>query len=82
MGFIVIQILILLIVWLMSCAVCALVGFFVGVKGWFKADRKNVVQSEAEVISEAERHKREREALEYQNMMTYDGTPQRPIDIK
>lgn len=72
-----IEILILLILWLLSCAVCALGGFFIGCKSLYKAKRKNDVQNEADpqILRKAER-----ELRELHNMLTYDGTPQAPID--
>lgn len=72
-----IEILILLILWLLSCAVCALSGFFIGCKGLYRSKRKNAVQSEADpqILRKAER-----EFRELHNMLTYDGTPQAPID--
>ena len=72
-----IEILILLILWLLSCAVCALSGFFVGWKGLYRLKRKNAVQSEADpqIVRQAER-----ELRELHNMLTYDGTPQETID--
>lgn len=71
-----IEILILLILWLLSCAVCALSGFFVAWKG-LRLKRKNVVQGETDpqIVRQAER-----ELRELHNMLTYDGTPQEPID--
>ena len=72
-----IEILILLILWLLSCAVCVLGGFFIGCKGLYRSKRKNAVQSEADpqILRRAER-----ELRELHNMLTYDGTPQEPID--
>ena len=72
-----IEILILLILWLLSCAVCVLGGFFIGCKGLYTAKRKNAVQGETDpqIVRQAER-----ELRELHNMLTYDGTPQEPID--
>lgn len=73
MGIIVIQILILIMLWLMSCAFCTFVGFFVADKGLLSVKSKNTAETEIdpEIIKKAER-----EAWELNNMLTYDGTPQ------
>ena len=68
--------------WLMSNAVCVLIGFFVARLIGGKADDKKVAEPKKETISNEERIKREREVREFINMMTYDGTPQAPIDFK
>lgn len=82
MGIIVIQILTLISLWLIGCAGCVLVGFFLAreLKDTDKKEKR--AETEIEPISKEEELKRQREALEYFNMMTYDGTPQDPIDIK
>lgn len=73
-----IDILILLMLWLMSCAICAVIGFFVAYKGSDKhAGRKPVNAERKEVAPEMSR-----EQQEYLNMLTYDGTPQEPIDAE
>lgn len=57
----------------MSCVFCALVGFFVANKGWFKANVEDSAKTEIDpdVIKQAER-----EARELHNMLTYDGSVQ------
>ena len=73
-----IDILILLMLWLMSCAICAVIGFFVACKGLVKQrDRKPVKAERQEVAPQMSR-----EQQEYLNMLTYDGTPQEPIDAE
>lgn len=79
MGIIITDILIIIMLWLMSNAVCVLVGFFVGRKGQFTQSKK-LTERKIEPISKEEQLKRDRELQEYINMMTYDGTEQQPID--
>lgn len=79
MGVIVIQILILLMLWLMSCVICALIGFFVAKTDWFKATKKNGSHDEFTQVSDEQQRRREREEREYFNMMNYNGTPQEEI---
>lgn len=80
MGTIITDILIIIMLWLMSNAVCMLVGFFVARKGQLLTQRKNATERKIEPISKEEQLKRDRELQEYINMMTYDGTEQQPID--
>ena len=56
------------VLWLMSCAVCVLVGFFVAKN---RKSRKAV-----KPIDSSEQKRLEREQQELLNMLTYDGTPQ------
>lgn len=80
MGTIITDILIIIMLWLMSNAVCVLVGFFVGRKGQLLTQSKKPTGRKIEPISKEEQLKRDRELQEYINMMTYDGTEQQPID--
>ena len=80
MGTIITDILIIIMLWLMSNAVCVLVGFFVARKGQLLTQSKNATERKIEPISKEEQLKRDRELQEYINMMTYDGTEQEPID--
>lgn len=80
MGTIITDILIIIMLWLMSNAVCVLVGFFVARKGQLLTQGKKPTERKIEPISKAEQFKRDRELQEYINMMTYDGTEQEPID--
>lgn len=80
MGIIITDILIIIMLWLMSNAVCVLVGFFVGCKGRLLTQSKKPTERKIEPISKEEQLKRDRELQEYINMMTYDGTEQEPID--
>jgi hypothetical protein len=59
--------------WLMSCAFCTFVGFFIAEKGLLSVKSKTTAKAEIdpEIIKKAER-----EAWELNNMLTYDGTPQ------
>lgn len=82
MGIIITEILIVIMLWLMSNAVCVLIGFFVACLIGSKSNDKKVTELKKEPISNEEDLKRKREALEYFNMMTYDGTPQQTIDIE
>jgi uncharacterized membrane-anchored protein YhcB (DUF1043 family) len=65
--------------WLMSNAVCVLIGFFIARLIDSKDGKKKAVQPQIKQISEEEKIKRERELKEFINMMTYDGTPQEKI---
>ena len=80
MGTIITDILIIIMLWLMSNAVCVLVGFFVARKGQLLTQSKKPTERKIEPISKEEQLKRDRELQEYINMMTYDGTEQEPID--
>ena len=80
MGIIITDILIIIMLWLMSNAVCVLVGFFVARKGQLLTQGKKPTERKIEPIPKEEQLKRDRELQEYINMMTYDGTEQEPID--
>lgn len=80
MGTIITDILIIIMLWLMSNAVCVFVGFFVARKGLLLTRNKKPTERKIEPISKEEQLKRDRELQEYINMMTYDGTEQEPID--
>ena len=82
MGIIILEILILLILWLTSCAFCWFVGFFVACKVVCKSVNKSVSLLDTEPVPAEEQLNRDMEAIEYLNMMTYDGTPQMPIDAE
>lgn len=62
--------LILVMLWLITCAVCTFVGFFVGrISIKRKPATKLVSQSLKQKIAQKE----------FENFMNYDGTPQEPI---
>lgn len=73
-----INILILTIVWLTSCGISAFVGFFVGFKCWSKSTNKKSTEARKQEVTP----QISREQQEYLNMLTYDGTPQEPIDAE
>ena len=70
----VISLLILVMVWLTSCAVCTAVGFFSGLR-----HRKHRPAATVE-ITEEEKRRAEREIRELQNFFDYDGSEQKPVN--
>ncbi len=66
-------ILILVILWVLSCGASAFLGFWYGTSSLFVDKRKSIPMVEFDV-DEARRS--EREQRELYNMLTYDGTPQ------
>ena len=66
----IITLLILTMLWLVSCALCAAASFFVG-KNHKKA--KPVIETE---LSDAEQRRIERERKELENFFSYDGSEQ------
>lgn len=66
-------ILILVILWVISCGASAFLGFWYGASGFFGDKPKSVSKVEFDV-DEARRSQREQREL--YNMLTYDGTPQ------
>ena len=73
-----IEILILLTVWLIACALCAVVGFFVGIK------HKDISkpQKAPEPVSEQKIREAEKIARELENFYSYDGTKQDGFNTK
>ena len=77
------EILILLILWLTSCGVSLLVGFFVA-RAVFKSLSLDEVYKNSGnkdiQYDEAELKKAEKAQRELYNMLTYDGSIQEPFD--
>ena len=73
-----IQILILLSLWLIACAVCFAVGFFVGIK------HKNISKptKAPEPVSEQKIREAEKIARELENFYSYDGSVQDNFNTK
>lgn len=69
----IVLILILLTLWLIVCALCVAVGFFIGQS---KQKRVKPPEPTEKQIREAKRAEAER-----QNMMTYNGDEQTDIDV-
>lgn len=63
-------ILILVMLWLITCAVCTFVGFFVG---RISIKRKPATKPAPPSLRQKIAQK------EFENFMNYDGTPQEPI---
>lgn len=62
---------ILIMLWLISCAVCAALGVYIGRS---RKPQRPVVKAEP---SEEEKRQLERELREIENFFKYDGTEQR-----
>lgn len=69
MGIIVIQVLILIILWFISCAL----SFLIGRNAELSFKKKTAAEIE---INKEDEKRAKREAWELNNMLTYDGTPQ------
>ena len=67
-----IEILILLSIWLIACAVCFAIGFFVA----YKYKDINKTKKSAEPITEQQIKEAEKIARELDNFYRYDGTKQ------
>lgn len=70
----IITLLILVMLWLVSCALSTAAGFFIG-KNYKKP--KPIREPE---LSEAEKRQIEREQKELENFFLYDGTEQKPVN--
>ena len=66
-------ILVLVILWVLSCVLSAYFGFWFGVSGLFEPGNKKIPKP---VVDTDESKRSEREQRELYNMLTYDGTPQ------
>ena len=73
-----IEILILLTVWLIACAVCTVVGFFIGYK------HKDIIKPKKaiEPISELKVKEAEKIARELENFYSYDGSVQNDFNTQ
>lgn len=70
----IITLLILVILWLVSCALCTAAGFFLG-KNYKKP--KPITEPE---LTEAEKRRLERERKELENFFLYDGSEQKTVN--
>ena len=71
---ILITLMILIIVWLLSCFICGLTGFYAAKENVFGKRRKRTA-SQAEP-SESEIYRRDKKQREEENFWAYDGTEQ------
>ena len=69
-----IEILILVILWVLTCALSCIAGVFISKKPEFKPRAR-----ERPEITEAQQRKAERVRAEWHNMLTYDGDEQPDI---
>lgn len=64
----------LIMLWLISCALCAGIGFFIGQRC------KRLKPVAAAVPTPEEKRRAEQEMLELQNFFDYDGSEQKPVN--
>ena len=71
---IVIMLLMLIIVWVLSCLFFAVIGFYIGREKSFGKKRKKKETKESE--NEYEKYLIDKKKREEENFLNYDGTPQ------
>ena len=74
---IVLEILILIFLWLISCVLCAAVGFFIAIKV-----KRPTARAEPHKLTEEQQRQVLKAKLERDNFLNYTGSPQEPIDAQ
>ncbi len=74
----IVEILILITLWLIACAGCAVIGFFVGVNN----GKTKEVKRPPEPITQEQERLAEKIARETKNFYSYDGTKQTDFNTK